>query len=352
MNLTSLQDSFDTLMDTTYAADKPGAALHISVGGDVLYERGFGLADLAGGKKITSVTNFRMASVSKQFTAMGISQLEQQGQLSYEDSLLKFFPEFALIAANITLRHLLTHTSGLFDYENFIEETSEKQVTDEEILQLIAPLTETYFTPGAKYRYSNTGFVLLALVVERVSGLPYATFLQENIFLPLHMHASTLYKSSKQMLNRAMGYAREATEDYLFSDQSTCTATMGDGCVYTSLQDYQKWHQALTTPGPFHILPVLDNVSHPIETNNNWFYGMGWFCSKRADGSTEMYHSGNTSGFSNLVIRIPEKDVLIAYFSNIADNTHLFSEFLDVLQQFPVLRLESELVRRLPQLTC
>ena len=247
MKLTSIPFTLDTLMEPIYTANKPGAALHVSVAGETLYERGFGMANVETGQRITPQTNFRIASVSKQFTAMGVALLEQQGKLRYEDTLLKFFPAFSTVGAEITLRHLLTHTSGLQDYENLVDETSEQQVADEEVLQLVAPLAETYFAPGTKYRYSNTGFVLLALVVERVSGLPYADFLQQHIFQPLQMQTTTLYHKSRQLTNRAMGYARGEAEAYRFSDQGTCTATMGDGCVYTSLQDYQKWHQALHT---------------------------------------------------------------------------------------------------------
>ncbi|MCC9168391.1 serine hydrolase domain-containing protein [Pontibacter harenae] len=346
-----LTSSLDKIMNARYTNSDPGATVLVSVAGEVLYERSFGMANLETGQQITPQTTFRMASVSKQFTAMCVALLEQQGKLSYEDKLLKYFSEFSPVGAEITLRHLLTHTSGLQDYENFVEETSEEQVTDEEVLQLVAPLTENFFTPGTKYRYSNTGFVLLALVVERVSDLPYADFLQQLIFQPLQMQSTSLYQKYKQITNRSMGYA-SGEAGFRFADQGTCTATMGDGCIYTSLQDYQKWHQALLIPGPFHVLPLLNKVYHTIEENNNWFYGMGWFFSKRADGTNEMYQSGNTSGFSNLVIRIPENDVLVAYFSNIADNMHLYDEFLDVLQQYPTLRLESELVRELPRLTC
>jgi hypothetical protein len=145
-----------------------------------------------------------------------------------------------------------------------------------------------------------------------------------------------------------MGYASRAGE-IILADQGTCTATKGDGCLYTSVRNYHRWHEALSQqPGR---APALNQVYVPMEGYQNGFYGMGWFFSKRNSGGLEMYHTGNTSGFSNLVIRIPEHEVLIACFSNIADNPQLLTGFLDVLSEFSVLQTESCLIRDLQQLT-
>jgi CubicO group peptidase (beta-lactamase class C family) len=347
--INSLQDSLDMLMSSTYSDTQPGAAVLISAGGETLYEKGFGLANLATGEPVTPHTNFRLASVSKQFTTASVQLLEQRGLLSYEDDLLTFFPQFSLVGAQVTLRHLLTHTSGLQDYEDFVVEKPGFQVTDEEVLDIVAAQTTTYFVPGTRYRYSNTGFVLLALVVEKVTGIGYDRFLEENIFEPLGMHTTTLYTSEKPIASRAMGYARGAGGEAVFADQGTCTATKGDGCIYTSVRDYLQWHKALNSDSG--IAPALNRVNFPLEGYQNGYYGMGWFFSRRRSGSLEMHHTGNTSGFSNLVIRIPENDVLIAYFSNLADNPHLLTGFLDTLQEFPALRPESGLVRDLLKLT-
>ena len=338
-------------MQANYSADKPGAALLVAVGGEVLYSKGFGLADLATATPITPVTNFRLASVSKQFTAMCIHLLQRQKLLQYDDTLLRFFPGFNKFGEEITLRHLLTHTSGLPDYENFIDADRPNQVSDEEVLELMAAQNHTLFNPGTQYYYSNTGYVLLALVVEQVSGLPYGDFLQQNIFDPLGMHTSRLYEAGRAIPERAMGYACNKAGEVIFSDQSTCTATKGDGCIYTSLQDYLKWHKALEQEGPFGIERALKEVSTNIDDKQDWYYGMGWFFAKRKSGRPEMYHTGNTCGFSNLVIRIPENDALVACFSNIADNPHLLTNLLDVLEDFPGIRPESDLVRHLVELT-
>ncbi|MDO6388565.1 serine hydrolase domain-containing protein [Pontibacter sp. BT731] len=345
-----LQKALDEHLRNSYTSDGPGAALLVSVAGEELYAGSIGIADLSSGERITLDTTFRLASVSKQFTAMCIQLLEQEGRLSYDDALQQFFPEFpAGIGTQVTLRHLLCHTSGLLDYEEFVEERPDWQISDAEVLAIAVSQNETYFSPGTTYRYSNTGYVLLALVVEQVSGIAYADFLQQRLFAPLGMHHTKLYERNRSIPARAMGYARNGEDNIVLADQATCTATKGDGCIYTSVRDYLRWHQALSQqPG---MVPALEQVCTPLEGYHNGFYGMGWFFSRRNSGGLEMYHTGNTSGFSNLVIRIPEHDVLIACLSNIADNPHLLTGFLDVLSQFHVLQTESGLIRNLLQLT-
>ncbi|WP_157578762.1 serine hydrolase domain-containing protein [Pontibacter roseus] len=345
----NLSESLDALLESQYSADAPGAAVLVAAQGEILYERGIGMADLSTGEPIMPHTNFRMASVSKQFTAYCVQLLVQRGLVSYDAAIHNIFSGFKPAAGQITLRHLLTHSSGLLDYEEFVEESRETQVTDEEVLAITASQSNTYFRPGTQYRYSNTGYVLLALVVERVTGQLYDDFLKENVFEPLGMQSSTLYTSGGPIAHRAMGYARDGQGGFMYSDQGTCTATRGDGCIYTSLQDYQKWHKALTQMQG--ITTALEQVAYPLQGYANGYYGMGWFCSERTSGGLELYHTGNTSGFSHLVIGIPEQEVLIAYFSNIADNPHLLTGFLDGLKRYPALCPESWLVRDLLHLT-
>lgn len=345
-----LQKALDGHLRNSYTSDGPGAALLVSVAGEELYAGSIGIADLSTGERITPDTTFRLASVSKQFTAMCIQLLEQEGRLSYDDTLKKYFSEFPSgIGTQVTLRHLLCHTSGLLDYEEFVEERPDWQISDAEVLAIAASQNETYFTPGTTYRYSNTGYVLLALVVEQVAGIVYADFLRQHLFAPLGMDHTKLYERSRPIPARAMGYARNGEGNIVLADQGTCTATKGDGCLYTSVRDYCRWHQALSQQTG--MAPALEQVYTTLEGYQNGFYGMGWFFSRRNSGGLEMYHTGNTSGFSNLVIRIPEHDTLIACFSNIADNPHLLTGFLDVLAQFHVLQTESGLIRNLLQLT-
>lgn len=346
-----LEDGLDAYMQATYSSNGPGAALLVAKADKVLYERCLGLADIEAGTKVTNATNFRLASVSKQFTAMGLHLLKQEGKLNYSALLTDYFPQLSKVASRVTIHHLLTHTSGLPDYENYINDDRQAQITDREVLEIVAANPNAYFKPGEKFYYSNTGYVLLALIVEQVSGMLYAEFLKERIFEPLGMHHTLLYETGKPIPNRAMGYAYTDNKSIQFSDQSICSATKGDGCIYTSLQDYLKWHVALGSTGKYSLGKTLLSHHANIEHHTNWHYSMGWFYANRSDSKYELYHTGNTCGFSNLVIRIPETELLIACFTNIADNTGLLTGLLDILQQYPETYLQSKLVRNLTQLT-
>ncbi|MEJ8800688.1 serine hydrolase domain-containing protein [Pontibacter sp. H249] len=347
----SLAQALDAHLNTCYSDNQPGAAILVAKAGEVLYENCIGLANLLKGERIIPATNFRLASVSKQFTAMCVQLLQQQGLLKYEDKLSDFFPELAHLSGNISIKQLINHTSGLPDYENFVPENRTEQVRDLEVLAITDAQPKLLFTPGSQYRYSNTGYVLLALLVEKVAGLPYKEFLQKYIFGPAGMEHTVLYEAGASIPNRAMGYALNAAGEVVFSDQSTCSATKGDGCIYTSLRDYLKWHEALLKYDGFNLENTLQSISTTIDDNRNWHYSMGWFYARRSNGSLEMYHTGNTCGFSNLVIRVPENQLLVVYFSNLAYNPYLLTSFLDVLQQYPETQLESDLVRQLLELT-
>ncbi len=348
LNLRQLADALDAHLETTYAPNAPGAALLVSVAGEVVYERGLGIADLQSNQYITPHTTFRLASVSKQFTALCVQLLAQQGLLRYSDTLQHFFPELATgIASQITLHCLLCHTSGLPDYEAFVQERAGYQVSDEEVLAITARQKVTLFTPGSQFRYSNTGYVLLALVVERVAGVGFGAFLEQHVFGPSGMRHTRLYDRYGSIPARALGYAQNEIGEFVAADQGTCTATKGDGCIYSSVRDYLAWHKALNT----NMAPDLRQVYAPIPGYTNSCYGMGWFFSPRPNGGIELFHSGNSSGFSHLVIRMPDRDVMMACFSNMADNPHLLTGLLATLGQYPELRPESELVHKLPELT-
>ncbi|SRR5258708_7415584 len=243
--------------------DQPGFALSIEKQGDIIYRNTAGLADKTAGVPLDSTANFRMASVTKQFTAMGIFLLEKQGLLSFDDPIRRWLPELpAGIGNRILIRHLLTHSSGLLDYESLVPAEAEQrfnhspqgehssqddqtQLLDIDVLHLLAPHDSTLFAPGTRFRYSNSGYCLLALIIERASHHSFPDFIRENIFLPLHMTNSTIYVRGQPIPHRAMGYARDGTSLIIPSDQSLTSATKGDGGVYTSLADYSKWISAL-----------------------------------------------------------------------------------------------------------
>jgi CubicO group peptidase (beta-lactamase class C family) len=272
-----------------------------------------GLANKETGEIVNDSTNFRMASVSKQFTAACIILLKNSHLLSYNDNLVKFFSSFKN-GKQITLWHLLTHTSGLTDYENLIPAGQKVQVLDDDVLNWVSQAESLHFTPGSQYKYSNTAFCILTKIIEKVSRKSYPDFIQENIFKPLEMNNSYVYEEGKNMPNRALGYALTKTGEIISSDQSLTSATKGDGCVYTSLSNYQKWINAITNNTLFNLKEELSEANYPIRGLKGLHYGLGWF---NYNGE-ELYHTGSTCGFSNAVWI--NGGNAIVYFSNLADN--------------------------------
>jgi len=198
------------------SADAPGAAVLVIKGDQIAFERGYGVTDLRSLHKIDEHTNFRLASVTKQFTAMAIMLLVHDGRLHYDDRLTDIFPEFTGCGRLITIRNLLNHTSGLQDYEDLMPPAESSlvdpppQILDGGVFDLLKAQKSTRFVPGTRWSYSNSGYVLLGLIVERVSGKPFPVFLHDRIFAPLKMDGTVAYvRGHNDVSNRAFGHTFE-----------------------------------------------------------------------------------------------------------------------------------------------
>jgi CubicO group peptidase (beta-lactamase class C family) len=315
----------------TLPANQPGIAVSIAKHGSILYQNTTGLADLTTNTPLDSTTNFRMASLTKQFTAMAILLLAKDHHLTLDDPIGRWLPELpASVAHKVLIRHLLTHSSGIEDYESLIPDTQTTQVLDANVLELLSHHDSTYFPPGTRFRYSNSGFCLLALVVERASHETYANFIKDHIFLPLHMDQSTVYEKGQPIFHRAMGYAKDSTGTTIPSDQSVTSATKGDGGVYTSLADYRKWILALQQNRLINLQATLDRLRFPISNGTKTSYAAGWFINSEPPGI--LFHSGSTCGFATYIIQIPADNWSITYFSNLADNKKPFQQILRLLE--------------------
>jgi CubicO group peptidase (beta-lactamase class C family) len=327
----------------TLPATQPGIALSIQKNGESIYSNAAGIADETTNIPLDTLTNFRMASITKQFTAMAILLLQKDGALTVDDPIGRWLPELPpQIRQKILIRHLLTHSSGIVDYESLIPSTRTTQVLDADILQLLSKKDSTYFPPGTRFQYSNSGFCLLALIIERASHHSYPQFLRERIFLPLHMDSSSVYEAGKHIPHRAMGYARDSTGHIVPSDQSITSASKGDGGVYTSLSDYGKWIKALQQNKLIRLAATLRSLQIPIAPGakrpevpgpqrQSPAYAAGWFI--QTDSPQFLFHSGSTCGFANFVIQLPGDNWSITYFSNIADNTDPFRTILTILKE-------------------
>src|SRR5271165_6126201 len=212
----STSQQIDAIFRRLVTTASPGLDVIVLKNGMVAFKQGYGLANIETRAAITTDTDFRLASFTKQFTTTCIMLLVHDGKLSYEDTLTKLFPGFPAYGAKITVRMLLNHTSGLSDYEDLyaaqypgIDERMVPQIHDAQILALMEQQSSTDFPPGTQWRYSNTGYAMLAMIVEKVSGKPFGQFLHDRIFAPLGMTNTLAYEKGKNSIpHRALGYTQ------------------------------------------------------------------------------------------------------------------------------------------------
>ena len=241
-SLALVEKKVDELFLALTSPDAPGLAVLVRHNGKTAFERAYGVRDLRSKVKIDARTNFRLASFTKQFTAMAVMLLVHDGKLRADETLGEVFPDFPDYGKTITVRNLLNHVSGLPDYEDLMAEAEqangsmwspEKQIQDDEVLKLLEKEQSGKFAPGTSWSYSNSGYVVLGLIVAKASGKPYGEFLRDRIFAPLKMHHTIAYQKGKnEVANRAFGHSKE---NGLFkeTDQSATSATLGDGGIYS-----------------------------------------------------------------------------------------------------------------------
>jgi CubicO group peptidase (beta-lactamase class C family) len=322
----------DEIFASLKSRDLPGTAVLVIQNGRIVFERGYGVTDLRTRRPIDGHTDFRLASVTKQFTAMAIMLLVHDGKLRYETRLTDIFPDFPDYGRQITVRQLLNHTSGLKDYEDLMPKDYEegrqelRQIQDVEVLELLEREKTTNFSPGTRWDYSNSGYVVLGMIVGKVSGEPFAQFLHDRIFVPLHMTGSIAYvKGKEEVPNRAYGHSNEGTSRHE-TDQSPTSATLGDGGVYSSLEDLAKWDAALrrhTLLSPVEMAPALTPVKVPegqvTEPDGRPAeYGFGWFLNPY-HGHKRMWHYGETRGFRTAIQRFVDDKLTVIVLCNRSD---------------------------------
>jgi CubicO group peptidase (beta-lactamase class C family) len=305
----------------------PGAAVLVIQNGRPIFRKGTGVTDLRTLHKIDEHTNFRLASFTKQFTAACIMLLVRDGKLHYDDHLTDVLPEFPAYGKAITIRNLLNHTSGLPDYEDIlmkqspdISEEKIPQIHDAGVLRLLEQQSAGQFPPGSKWQYSNSGYATLAMIVEKLSGKSFGEFLQERIFTPLNMTHTLAYEKGKnEVPNRAYGHAKK-DNGWFETDQSSTSAVLGDGGIYSSLEDLEKWDRAIrehTLLTAAEMQPALTPV-HPTEPSTGVTYGFGWFLDPYK-GHKRMFHDGETVGFRTTIQRFPDDDLTVIVLANRSD---------------------------------
>ncbi|WP_449423113.1 serine hydrolase [Rhodanobacter lindaniclasticus] len=302
-----------------YDGDVPGVSLLVLKDGKTVLSRGYGRSDLERGTEAGPATDYRLASVTKQFTAAAILLLAQDGKLSIDDPLKRWLPSLPKVADGITLHNLLDHTAGMLNYEDLMPASYVGQIHDAGVLALLEKEDRLYFPPGSKYRYSNSGYALLALVVERASGMSFSQYLRTRIFQPLGMDGTLAYVvDGPDIPHRAWGYSK-ACDGWTRTDQNAYSAVLGDGGIYSNIADMARWDAALYDDR------LLSNASralafgHQVQvsaTPEATYYGFGW----RVAGDRQ-WHSGESIGFRNTIVRWPKQHLTVVVLSNRNDPT-------------------------------
>ncbi|WP_334178572.1 serine hydrolase domain-containing protein [Pseudoxanthomonas sp.] len=304
-----------------YDGDVPGASLLVLKDGQAVVRQGYGRSDLERQVEAGPSTNYRLASVTKQFTSAAVLLLVQDGRLAIDDPVRTWLPSLPASDDAITVRHLLTHTSGLLDYEDLMAKPYEGQISDAGVLALLAAQDRLYFTPGSTYRYSNSGYALLALVVERASGMSFAEFLHARIFAPLGMRDSLArVDGGPEVPHRAWGYSATG-EGWERTDQNAYSAVLGDGGIYSSIDDLARWDAALDDDRLLSAATRAQAFGKQVKVADGpeaTYYGYGWRINE--DGSRQ-WHSGESIGFRNTLVRWPKQRLTVILLSNRNDPT-------------------------------
>jgi CubicO group peptidase (beta-lactamase class C family) len=306
----------DHLLRTLDEKGKFNGVVLVSENSKVIYKKGFGHANYEEKKSNHVQSCFRLGSVTKQFTAMAIMILSDRGKLSYEDDIRKYLP--TLPYKGVTIRHLLVHTSGLPDYMVLFEDKwdKEKLAYKEDVLRLLAEYHPPVdFAPGEKWEYSNTGYSLLACIVERASGETFEAFMQKNIFTPLDMQNTVLATGQKDqpIKNRVFGYS----SSFENTDYHYLNGILGDGGIYSTIDDVFKWDQGLYNAGLVKKSTMAEALT-PYKLNDgstSGDYGFGWRL-YRGDKRDVIEHGGSWAGFRNLIRRDLKNRNAIIILSN------------------------------------
>jgi len=313
--------------------------------GKAIYSDALGVADRYSGRMLNDSSIFELASLSKQFTAMAIVICKERNQLTYQDNVKKFFPN--LPYNNITVWNLLTHTSGLPAYEEqFAKHWDHQKIAyNKDVLEMLVKINDTLrFPPGSRWQYSNTGYALLALIIEKVSGLTYSSFLTKNIFRPLNMRNTFVYNarraSNKLPANYALGYVySDSLKRYVLPDSMSrldyvyyLDGIVGDGCVNSTIGDLLKWDEALYANKIISPASLNDMLSPivPMRTGDtSSYYGFGVMVLPHTEVGKTITHTGSWPGYATVITRHPDRHETIIVLSNNESNIGLMNASLE-----------------------
>ncbi len=311
----NIADEIDELVKASYPTDQPGVALLVSKNGKVVYRGASGQSNLELGVPMKPENVFELASITKQFTAVAILMLEEQGKLSVDDEITKFIPDYPTQNTKITIHHLLNHTSGVKSYTSMnLDSLARLDKTPTELIDVFKnePMD---FKPGERFLYNNSGYVLLGYIIEKVSGKTYEDFIEQEIFQPLEMANSRYGKMSELIPNRANGYMT-AESGFRNADYLSLTLPYAAGSLMSTVDDMLKWQIALST-NRLIKKESLDKAINGSTLNNGDAIDYGYGLSKGdLKGSSLYTHSGGIFGYSTNGIYFPEEEVYVIGLTN------------------------------------
>ncbi|MEH6535950.1 MAG: serine hydrolase domain-containing protein [Psychroserpens sp.] len=316
----TLESSIDNLLNVKYSDSTPGGTFLISKNGNIIYKKAFGLANLELNVPMEADNVFEIGSMTKQFTAISILMLMEKGKLNLDDKITKFIPDYPTNGHKITIHHLLTHTSGIKSYTSMkkLNEISKQDLTPLELIDFFKnePID---FVPGEKFKYNNSGYVILGYIIEKVTGQSYANFVEEQIFKTLKMTASQYASNSEVIQNRASGY--QDNEGYINTREISFTLTYSAGSLMSSVSDMFTWQEAIknnlliskkTTEKAF--TNYILNNGEPIN------YGYGWNI-KTINNIRSFEHGGAIWGFKSMGVYLPDLDIYVIGLTNCLCNS-------------------------------
>ncbi len=313
LNQTEIRNAsvkLDSMAKLKTGRDTPGYSIMVIYNGKKIFNKGFGLANLKTGRQLDSHSNLYLASVSKEFTTMAIMILHDRGLIGFDDPVIKYLHGLPSYYKNITVRNLMTHTSGIPDYYALLGYNYNfTGITNKDVWNLLLKQDSLNFKPGTKFQYSNSGFVLLSMIVSKVSHKSFAEFLKKNIFNKIGMkNTLVITPRVKTIPHRATGYTKDSTGQYIKDDYDQYTT--GAGGIYSCTSDLYKWDQSLYTDKLVKKSTLNEAFTRQSLNNGKKIdYGFGWFIGKFTSGNLKgikfVYHNGALDGFRNLIFRIP-----------------------------------------------
>lgn len=315
-NAQDLNLKIDSLIQSEFKdKNEPGGVFLISKKGKPIYEKAFGMANLELNHKMNTNSVFQIGSMTKQFTAIAILILEEQGKLNVSDPISKYIPSYPN-GNNITIHQFLTHTSGIKDFTKMkaLQDIAQKEMTPEQMVDFFKnePMD---FAPGEKFEYNNSGYVVLGYIIELVSGGTYEDFIKKNIFDKAGMTNSSYASDRKIVKNRAFGYHKKSF-GYVNKTVINFSVPFSSGSLMSTLDDMLKWQKALNQ----NLLLSQKNqikafTKYKLNNGQEIEYGYGWHL-KNINGNPTREHGGSIFGFKSMAVYIPEKDIYVVGFSN------------------------------------